>query len=137
MIIGIVFLLLGIGPAASQRLREGEQTLFLKSGDKIYGKIIDLNSAQLVLELEVGTKIPLRDLWMINFVTEEWNFPQERNLLETNEQYVFQKNGNVSSGRITAFSKDQRIFEFESGEKFPMDQCRRIYFSKTVPRNLR
>ena len=138
---GWVFLaaliLWGIGPAAGQRLRPGEQAFFLKNGEQLTGRIADLNSAQLLLRLEDGTTIPLRDLWMINFDTAEWNFPQERNLIETNEHYIFMKNGDASSGRIAAFSGEPRAFEFESGEKFPISQCRRIYFSKTVPRGLR
>jgi hypothetical protein len=34
-------------------------------------------------------------------------------------------------------SKDKRAFLFETGGEFSIAQCRRIYFSKTVPRNLR
>jgi hypothetical protein len=101
------------------------------------GNIADISSERLVLELQDGTNIPLRDLWMINFVTEEWNFPSERNLIETNEHYVFLKSGDVASGRIVDFSGEQRVFEFETGEKFALGQVRRIYFSKNVPRGLR
>jgi len=130
-------LLWGSGPAAGQRLKPGDQVFFLKSGERITGRFADLSAAPLDFRLEDGTTIPLRDLWMINFDTAEWNFPPERNLIETNEHYVFMKNGDVSSGRITSFSTEQRAFVFESGETFPLPQCRRIYFSKTVPRGLR
>jgi hypothetical protein len=79
----------------------------------------------------------LRDLWMVNFVNEQWDFPNERNLIETNEHYIFLKSGDVTSGRVTAFAVDKREFEFESGDKFPIASVRRIYFSKNVPRGLR
>ncbi len=100
VVFGILVLVLAAGAVQAQRLRAGEQAIFLKSGDEIVGNIRDISSTRLVLELADGTEIPLRDLWMINFVNEEWNFPQERNLIETNEHYVFLKSGDVASGRI-------------------------------------
>lgn len=130
-------LVLIAGVVFGQRLRSGETAIYFKSGDVIVDKIVDISSERLVLETENNGEFPLRDLWMINFVTEEWNFPNERNLIETNDHYVFLKSGDVSSGRIVDFSSEQRVFEFETGEKFPIGQVRRIYFSKTVPRGLR
>jgi hypothetical protein len=129
--------LCGLGSLEAQRLRPGEQAIYLKTGDKILGRIADIVPGQLLLQLEDGVSIPFRDLWMINFVTEEWNFPAELNILETNDHYVFMKSGDISSGQISGLSKDKRAFLFESGDEFPIAQCRRIYFSKTVPRNLR
>ncbi len=120
-------------PPRPPQLRSGEQCIFLKSGDELIGKIVDVSSARLVLELEDGTEIPLRDLWMINFVNTQKDFPKEIEQIETPEHTVFLKNGGVSSGKIVDFSSEQRVFEFESGEKFPIGQCRRIYFSKTSP----
>lgn len=137
VVIALLGLLIVVGTASGQRLRAGEQFIILKNGDSMIGNIADISSERLVLELKDGTNLPLRDLWMINFVTEEWNFPQERNLIETNEHYVFLKSGDVASGRIVDFSSEQRVFEFETGEKFAIGQVRRIYFSKNVPRSLR
>jgi hypothetical protein len=137
VIFGLLALALAAGVVPAQRLRAGEQAIFLKSGDEIVGSIKDISSTRLVLGLADGTEIPLRDLWMINFVNDEWNFPQERNLIETNEHYVFLKSGDVASGRIVDMSSEQRVFEFETGEKFGIGQVRRIYFSRNVPRGLR
>ena len=123
--------------ASAERLRPGEQAIFLKSGETIIGSIADLSSSRLVLQLKDGREIPLRDLWMINFVTDDWNFPRERNLIETPEHYVFLKNGDVTSGRIVDFSAEKREFAFESGDAFALPAIRRIYFSRNVPRGLR
>lgn len=136
-VLALLGLLIVAGTASGQRLRAGEQFIVLKNGDSMIGNIVDISSERLVLELRDGTNIPLRDLWMVNFVTEEWNFPQERNLIETNEHYIFLRSGDVSSGRIVDFSSEQRVFEFETGDKFAIGQVRRIYFSKNVPRSLR
>ena len=130
-------LLLAVGASALQRLPQGTQAVFLKSGEVVKGKITGLVSPQLDFTLETGAVIGLRDVWMINFETGEWNFPEERNILETNDHYVFLKNGDIHSGRIASFSAEEKAFIFESGEYFPFVQCRRIYFSKTVPRGLR
>jgi len=120
-------------PPRPPQLRSGEQCILLKNGDELIRKIVDVSSARLVLELEDGTEIPLRDLWMINFVNTQKDFPREIEQIETAEHYVFLKNGGVSSGKIVDFSSEQRVFEFESGEKFPIGQCRRIYFLKKSP----
>jgi hypothetical protein len=135
----IVLAALGLmsGIAAGQKLKSGEQAIFLKNGDTVIGSIVEINAEKASLELKDGTSLPVRDLWLINFVNEQWNFPNERNLIETNEQYIFLKSGDVTSGRITALAADKREFEFESGEKFPFVSVRRIYFSKNVPRGLR
>jgi hypothetical protein len=125
------------GVSVGQRLRSDEAAIFFKSGNLVVDKIVEISSAGLVLKTQNNGEFPLRDLWMINFITEEWNFPNERNLIEANEHYVFLKNGDVYSGRIVNFSSDQRVFEFETGDKFPIGQIRRIYFSKNVPRTIR
>lgn len=125
------------GLASAERLRPGEQAIFLKSGETIIGSIADLSSSRLVLQLKDGREIPLRGLWMINFVTDEWNFPRERNLIETPDHYIFLKNGDVTSGRIVDFSSEKREFAFESGDTFALPSIRRIYFSRSVPRGLR
>ena len=133
----IVILAAGTALLAGQtRMRSGEAAIFLKSGDSIIDKIIDISSERLVLETENNGEFPLRDIWMINFINDTWNFPEERNQLETRDHYVFMRNGGVSAGRIVDFSSEQRVFQFESGEEFPIGQVRRIYFSKNVPGSL-
>jgi hypothetical protein len=136
-LIGLAGWILVIGAAHAQKLKSGEQAFFLKNGDMMIGSIVEINAEKASLMLSDGASIPIRDLWMINFVNEQWNFPNERSLIETNEHYVFLKTGDVTSGRVTAFTADKREFEFEAGDKFPIVSIRRIYFAKSLPRNLR
>ncbi len=136
-LIGLIGWILACGIAQGQKLKTGEQAIFLKSGDTVIGTIVEINAEKSSLELKDGTSVPLRDLWMINCENEQWNFPNERNLIETNEHYVFLKSGDVTSGRITVFASDKREFELESGDKFPLASVRRIYFAKNPPRGLR
>ncbi len=131
-------LLLAASVASSfQRLPPGTQAIFLKDGESLAGKIVDVVLPQMDFKLEDGKTVPLRDVWMINFESADWNYPQERNVLETNDCYVFLKNGDIHSGRLSAFSAETKSLVFESGDYFPLVQCRRIYFSKTVPRSIR
>ena len=133
--LGTMLLLASIA-AAGQALRSGETAIYLKSGDLLVDRINDISSTRFVLETANNGEIPLRNIWMINFVNEKWNFPEERDQIETSDHYIFMKNGAVSSGRIVDFSSERRVFEFESGEQFPIGQVRRIYFAKRVPGSL-
>jgi hypothetical protein len=137
VLIGLAGVLVWAGLAFAQKLKSGEQAFFLKNGDTLIGEIVEMDAEKAALQLKDGTSILLRDIWMINFADEQWNFPNERDLLETNEHYIFLKSGDVTSGRVTAFAADKREFELESGDKFPLASVRRIYFSKNVPRGLR
>jgi len=119
--------------AGSENLRAGEAAIFLKSGDLVIAKITDISSSRFVLETESSGEFPLRDLWMINFVNDNWNFPEERDKIETNEHYIFLKDGGITSGKIIDFSSSQFVFEFENGEKIAIGRIRRIYFAKRVP----
>jgi len=125
------------GAVPVQRLRAGEQKLFLRNGEVIIGGIVDFSAPRMSLTMADGTEIALRDLWLINFVNEDWDFPQERNRSETGEPYIFLKSGDGASGRIVTLGGDPRSFEFETGERCALGQSRRIYFSRTVPRGLR
>lgn len=138
LIAAMTFVLLA-GAAAlggQTRMRSGEATIYFRSGDSIIDKILDISSERLVLETENNGDLPLRDLWMINFIDDGWNFPAERDQIETRDHYVFLRNNAVSAGRIVDFSSERRVFQFESGEEFPVGQVRRIYFAKDVPGSL-
>jgi hypothetical protein len=125
--------LLASAAMASAQLRAGESAIFFKSGDVVIDRIIDVSSTRLVLQTQNSGEFPLRDVWMINYVNDQWNFPNERNQIETNETYFFLKSGDIISGRIIDFSSRQIVFELEGGEKIQPGRIRRIYFSKRVP----
>jgi hypothetical protein len=122
-----------VATAGQTRMRSGEAAIFFKSGDSIIDKILDISSARLVLETENNGEFPLRDIWMINFIDDGWDFPGERDQMEPRDHYVFLRNEGVSAGRVVDFSSDRRVFQFEGGEEVPIGQVRRIYFSRTSP----
>jgi hypothetical protein len=107
-LLAVSVLLIAAASPAGQTLRGGDAAIYMKSGDLLVDRINDISSARFVLETANNGEIPLRDIWMINFVNEKWDFPDERALLETSDHYVFLKNGSVSTGRIVDFSSDRR-----------------------------
>lgn len=121
---------------ASAQLRAGEAAIFFRSGDVIVDRIIDISSTRLVLETAASGEFPLREVWMINYVNENWDFPNERDQIETNEHYIFLKNGDVLSGRIVDFSSERFVYQLQTGDEIASGRVRRIYFSKRVPAGL-
>jgi hypothetical protein len=135
-LLSAVLLLCAIGVSAYQALHAGEAAIYKIGGFLLVDRINDISITRHVLETAYSGKIPLQDIWMINFVDDKWNFPEERKQVTTNDHYIFMKNGAVSSGRIVDFSSARRWFEFENGQKFPIGEIQRIYFSKTLPPGL-
>jgi len=130
-------LLLAVGVSAAQTLRAGEIAIYNGGGVRIIDQIIGISSTRPVIKTADNGEIPLRDLWMINFVDEAWNFPDERSRISSDGLYVFLKNNTVlTPGRIISFSAGQRVFEFENGESIPFGDIRRMYFAKTLPGEL-
>ena len=136
VLLSAALLLCAIGASASQALHAGEAAIYKIGGLLIVDRINDISITRHVLETANNGNIPLQNIWMINFVDDKWNFPGERKQVTTNDHFVFMKNGAVSSGRIVDFSSARRWFEFDNGQKFPIGEIRRIYFSKTLPPGL-
>ncbi|MBN1939331.1 MAG: hypothetical protein JW843_07085 [Candidatus Aminicenantes bacterium] len=135
-LIGAV-LLLSAGSAAAQTLRAGEIAIWSGGGVRTIVKIVGISSSRPVIKTAEDEQIPLRDIWMINFVDEGWNFPGERTRIQSNDLHVFLKNNQVlTPGRIISFSSTQRVFEFENGESIPIGDIRRMYFARTLPGDL-
>ena len=135
-LLSAALLLCAIGASASQALHAGEAAIYKIGGFLTVDRINDISITRHVLETANNGNIPLQNIWMINFVDDKWNFPGERKQITTNDHYVFMKNGAISSGRIVDFSSARRWFEFENGQKFPIGEIRRIYFSKALPPGL-
>ncbi len=137
VLVTIAFVNLIVGALSyCKDLPSGQQAIFLNSGTRLIGEIVDISSTRLVLQLRGGREILLSRIWMINFVNKNWYFPQELNKMETPEHYLFLKNNDIISGRIVDYSDRMRVFELEGGGKTEIGKLRRIYFSKTVPGKL-
>ncbi|MGB9004204.1 MAG: hypothetical protein WCB96_00620 [Candidatus Aminicenantales bacterium] len=133
LLIAAGLLLVAAGLLYGEDLKAGEAAIFYRNGDMIIDEVTGISSARHVLELKNIPEIPLNNLWMINFINTEWFHFKELELVETNQHYIFLKNGEVYIGRIFNFNVDLGHFEFASGEKFPFGQVSRIYFTRNIP----
>jgi hypothetical protein len=129
---------MGIKPDAphadsAEDLEAGKAAIFMRGGEMIVGEVVDISSTRLVLQLKDGREFALDRIWMINFISTGWNFPEERKKLENNEHYLFFKNDQITSGRITDFSSTRRVFQFDTKEEVPIGRVRRIYFTNQLP----
>jgi hypothetical protein len=116
----------------AEDLEPGKAALFLQGGQMVIGQIGDLSRTRLVFTLRDGREFALHRIWMINFVNTDWNFPGEREKMDEDQHYLFFKNGRMTSGKILDFSHNMG-FQFDTEEKVPLGQVRRIYFTKALP----
>jgi len=127
-------LMLAVGAlAGAENLKPGEAAIFYRNGDMIIDEVLGLSSARHVLELKAVSQISLNNLWMVNFIDTEWFHPRELERVDTNRHHIFLKNGDLFIGRIVRYNVDRLCFQFESGEEFPIDQIRRMYFTRNIP----
>jgi hypothetical protein len=119
--------------SAAAQLRSGEAAIFFRSGDVIIDRIVDISSTRQVLQTANSGEFQVREVWMINYINDSWDFPGERDQIETNEHYFFLKNGDVIAGRLTDFSSTRLVYQLQTGDEIAPGRIRRIYFSKRVP----
>lgn len=117
----------------AEELKAGTAAIFMRDGQMNLGEIGDISRTRLVLQIKGGPEYPLERIWMINFINTDWNFPEERELMEKDEHYIFFKNNDITSGRIIDLSSTRRVFELDTKEEIPMGRIRRIYFTRHLP----
>jgi hypothetical protein len=101
---------------------------FLKNGDTITDTIVDVSSQTGQVEFRSHAKIHRSRIWMINFVNSNWDFPAERQLLVSDRDTVFLRNGQRLNVNIVDFSSRRRTFDFRVGGRVHEDKVKRIYF---------
>lgn len=99
---------------------------FLVDGRTVEDPLSYLNSRK--TGFTEGLQINTKDLWMINFENNRWNFPSERNQLADDADTIFMKDGEVIHARITGFSKTKGTFSFQDMDPVHESYIKRIYF---------
>jgi hypothetical protein len=132
-LIGVFCLCLFSPSLPAEELKAGEAAIFMQGGKMNVGEITDISRTRLVLQLKDGREFSLERVWMINFINTDWNFPGERERMEKEEDYIFFKNDDITSGRIIDFSSTRRVFQLDTKEEIPIGRVRRIYFSRYLP----
>jgi hypothetical protein len=103
---------------------------FLVTGKSIETPLSYLNSQK--TGFTDGLQINTHDIWMINFENKQWDFPAERGRLNSRQDTIFLRDGNVVYDNISDFSEKQKTFQLNRGDPIHESQIKRIYFCCTV-----
>ncbi len=117
----------------AEELRAGEAAIFMQGGNVNIGVIGDISRTRLVLQLKDGREFPLGRIWMINFVNTDWNFPNERTMMQKDENTIFLRNNDITVGRIIDLSSTRMVLELDTKEEIPIGRIRRIYMTRQLP----
>lgn len=104
----------------------GSSTSFIVDGRVVEDSLSYLNSRK--AGFTEGLQINTKDLWMINFENNRWDYPNERNRLAEDSDTLFMKDGEVLYGRITGFNKNNGTFTFRGMDPVHESHIKRIYF---------
>ena len=108
-----------------------QSVTFLHDGNRITDVIIDMSSRTGKIEYQNNYNVNRSQIWMINYVNSNWDFPNERNQLSNNTDTVFLRDGTVIKDKIVDFSSRRLVWEFMNSRAVHDSQIKRIYFCCT------
>lgn len=108
-----------------------QSVTFLKDGNKITDVIIDMSSRTGRIDYHGNYKVNRNQVWMINYVDANWDFPNERSQLSNHTDTVFLHDGTIIHDKIIDFSSRRLVWEFTRTRAVPESQIKRIYFCCT------
>ncbi|MGD0781869.1 MAG: hypothetical protein ABSA30_03310 [Candidatus Aminicenantales bacterium] len=141
-ILGLV-LLAAVLLTATAQMRRGEAAIFFRDGRVIFDQVTGIVTSNLIVQTPGNGQFPMRDVWLINYEENRWDYPGERARMIAGEDAIFLRNGNAASGQIVNF-----LSEHEAGPGRPWgyklrkdgrttiyipSNISRIYYSKDVP----
>ncbi|NIM17721.1 MAG: hypothetical protein GTO45_37615 [Candidatus Aminicenantes bacterium] len=124
-------------PAAYQKMKptpspdEGKRysTSFIVDGRIVEYPLSYLNSQK--TGFTDGLQINTKDLWMINFIDDNWDFPGERQRLSNRMDTVFMNDGKIIYDNVMDFDKSSLTFRFGRTGSVHESEIKRIYFCCT------
>jgi hypothetical protein len=105
-----------------------QSVTFLMDGNSITDTIIDISSRTGYVEFQNSPKVHRSQVWMINFLDNQWDFAGERERLTGNTDTIFLRNGHILNVKIVDFSSRRLMFEFLQGGAVHESNVARIYF---------
>ena len=123
-LIVLTVLLVGAGLGAK------DPSIFLNDGTQFNSSIVDMSSRNREIEFGNQRKVAKTQVWMINFMDNNWNFPAERNQLASGMDTLFMNDGGLKPGTITDFTtrRGRGRFQLANGEYVEVSGIKRIYF---------
>ncbi len=106
----------------------GQSVTFFTNGRNYTGTIIDMSSNTGVIDYQGNAKSNRNEVWMINYESGDWDYPDERDQLANGTDTVFLRNGQILTGKLTDFSSRRFVWEFQNGGEVHESAVKRIYF---------
>jgi hypothetical protein len=75
-----------------------------------------------------GLQINTHDLWLINFVDDNFDFAGERQRLNKRMDTIFLRNGRILHGNVVEFNERTGNFTFSRLSPIHESQIKRLYF---------
>lgn len=121
----------GIMVLGGSHLAAIQSVTFLNDGNAITDTIIDMSSRTGQVEYRNNLKIHRGSIWMINYESGAWDYPNERAQLSRSTDTIFLRNGQIMNVTITDFSSRRMVYEFRQGGSVHESNIKRIYFCCT------
>lgn len=129
--------------AVQAQLNRGDAAIYFRDGRVIYDHVTGIVTANLVVQTPGNGEFYMRDVWLINYMEAQWDYPAEREQMNAGEHTIFLRNGNVVSGQIVNFLSEREAgprkawgYKLRNGGQttiYTPAAIARIYYSNNVP----
>ena len=129
----ILFLILVTGSislAAENQMyfETGKCSTFFLDGNVIVDTVNFMSSRSNRLGFINSGMFNIYNIWMVNFIGNEWNFPEEREQLGQTTDTLFLRNGGIIRDKIVTYSTQMKVFRFDKSAEIHISAVKRIYF---------
>ena len=116
-------------PTASQPQGKRYSTSFIVDGRTVEYPLSYLNSQK--TGFTDGLQINTKDLWMINFIDDNWDFPGERQRLNNRMDTIFMNDGKIIYDNVMDFNERSLTFRLGRTGSVHESEIKRVYFCCT------
>jgi len=130
-IIFLLILVIGCVPLTAENqifFETGKCATFFLDGNMIIDTVDFMSSRSGRLGFVNSGMFKIINIWMVNFISSEWNFPEEREELAPTMDTLFLRNGGIIRDRIDTYSTKMKVFRFDNHAPIHISEVKRIYF---------
>jgi hypothetical protein len=130
-IIFLVILVIGCVSLTAENqtfFQTGQCATFFLDGNMIIDTVDFMSSRSGRLGFVNSGMFKIINIWMVNFISNEWDFPDERNELAPTMDTLFLRNGGIIRDRIDTYSTKMKVFRFDNHAPINISDIKRIYF---------
>jgi hypothetical protein len=130
-IVFLLILVIGCVPLTAENqtfFETGKCATFFLDGNMIIDTVDFMSSRSGRLGFINSGMFKIINIWMVNFISDEWNFPEEREELAPTMDTLFLRNGGIIRDRIDTYSTKMKVFRFDNHAPINISEIKRIYF---------